>query len=622
MIARTSGPFAFEATVRSPFVFDLRAVGVFRMLLALTILFDQCVRLGDWQAFHSVAGLVSLADSRAWESAWLWSLYWLSDSPALPVVLEALRFVASIALLLGIRSRAAAFVLFAVLASLAARNPLVLQHGDRVLIVMTFFAAFLPLGERLSLSRLWFGGTSAPLYRSAATAAYAVQVLLVFFMAGILKTGDPWWPDGTAISMALHLEAFTSEFARLWRHWDWLVKPLTWFVFWLECLAPLLALVPSYYSRLVGLGALIALEIGIYLSLEVGLFPLISVVSLVPLAPPRLVDGIARLLSRRVDAEASDLVLFYDRDCRFCAFACRFLLAATATRGAEVREAQSDPVAARILDDDFAWSVAEHRAATRSRESGEAQDGYRQSWAAVLLVVARSPHPWLARLLPGLALGERLYAWIGRHRGAIGGVGGMAFGRGRTPGWHGEAGRFVAASALTVVLAWNVVTYPSQRESLDLRPLVEPLIATFNLKQYWNMFAPYPYLRDYWHAVPALARDGRRVDLLSGRPVSLEPPRDGPDRYGGYRWRKTVYRSQQRGELDRVAAYFCRTGRWAAFDVWEFGRDNLGVAATADAPYEAARVVRWRCEGAEDAAVEAFRADVDAWMPTVAPDEP
>ena len=257
-----SGPGStpFYPFDRSPFTFDLRAVGLFRILLALTILFDQAVRMGDWDAFHSAVGLVSLADARAWDSAWLWSVYWLSDGPWLPYVLEALRFVASIALLLGVRSRLAAFTLFALLASVAARNPLLLQGGDRVLVVMTFFAAFLPLGQRFSMTRLWFGEAHGTLYRSAATWAFAVQVLLVWFMSGILKTGEQWWSDGTAISMALHLEAFTSEFARLWRHWDWLVQPMTLFVFWLECLGPLLLLVPVLWCRIAGLVLLVGLE--------------------------------------------------------------------------------------------------------------------------------------------------------------------------------------------------------------------------------------------------------------------------------------------------------------------------------------------------------------------------
>ncbi|MYA15562.1 MAG: hypothetical protein F4Z28_01700 [Gammaproteobacteria bacterium] len=612
MIAALARPPQVHGPGRSPFLFDVRAVGVFRILLAGTILFDQLIRAADWRAFHSASGLVSAADSRAWDSPWLWSVYWLSDGPLLPMVLEALRFAATLALLFGVRSRLAAFVLFVLLASVAARNPLLLQGGDKVLIVMTFFAAFLPLGERFSLSRLWFGETSAPYVRSAATLAYAVQVLLVWFMAGLLKIGDPWL-DGSAVSMALHLEAFTTETARLWRHWDWLAQPLTLFVFWLECLAPLLALVPVLWCRLIGLAALVILEAGIFISIEAGLFPLISLVSLVPLVPLQIVNRLAAGLSRGRAATGTPLVLFFDGDCRFCAFACRLLLACCGARDAAMREARSDPIASRILEDHFAWSVVE----CAPGDAPPTAEGYRRGWEGVLMVVQRSPRPWLTRILPGSVRGERTYAWIGRNRHLFGRFGGAVFGHRSTAGWHGEAGRFATASALVVVLAWNAATLSAAHGRLDMRPLVAPLVGAANLKQYWRMFAPSPYYDDFWYVIPALARDGDRADLLSGRPVALRPPRDGPNRYGGYRWRKITFNSAQQGEFGRVVEYFCRNGLWAAVDLWEFRRPNLGVAATAETPYETTQLGRWRCDafegvdGVDENAVDAFRTEID-----------
>ena len=603
----------YDARGSSPFVLDVRAIGLFRVLLALTILCDQLIRFGDWQTLHSTQAMVSLADSRSWGSPWLWSLYWLSEAPLLPYVLEALRTLATLTLLFGIRSRLSAFALFVLLASVCARNPLILQGGDKVLVVMTFFACFLPLGERASLERLWFGAKSGNTCRSAGTAAYVIQVLLVWFMGGILKTGEQWWGSGTAVSMALHLEAFATEFARLWRGWDWLVQPTTFFVFWLECLAPVLALVPNYWSRLVGLLALIALEAGIWLSVEVGLFPLISVVSLIPLLPSRAVDLIARWWTGSGRARESDLVLFYDADCRFCAFACRLLLATCGVHGAVVREAQSDQRAARILDERFAWSVTRARRAEEQGRSAELDPDYRQGWEAVRFLVGRSGRSWLLPLVPGVARGEVLYSWIGRNRGVLGAAGRVTFGR-RAAGRIGAAGRLMASCALLAVLAWNLATYPSVRDWRDFRPFVAPAVGLLNLTQYWDMFGPHPYASDYWHIMPALARDGSRVDLLSGLPVSLDPPVDGPDHYGGYRWRKTIFRSLQRDEIGRVFRNFCRTGKWVAIDIWEFSRPNLGNAATADARYRVFRVGRWRCDDVDMDVVDAYRADVDAMM--------
>lgn len=601
------------ARPNSPFVLDARAIGLFRVLLALTVLCDQLIRLGDWHAFHSALGVVSLADSRSWESPWIWSLYWLSEGSLLPYVLEALRALATLTLLFGIRSRLSAFLLFVLLASVVARNPLIIQGGDKVLVVMTFFACFLPLGACYSLERLWFGGKPDFTCRSAGTAAYAVQVLLVWFMGGILKTGEQWWGSGTAVSMALHLEVFVTEFARFWRGWDWLVQPLTFFVFWLECLAPLLVLLPSYWSRVVGLLGLVALETGIWLSVEVGLFPLISVVSLIPLVPPRSVDRVSRWRTGRGGSNEPRLVLFYDRGCQFCIFACRLLLAVCGIRGASLREAQSDPAAARILDESFSWSVTRALNSEDETSAAELDPDYRQGWEAVRFLAGSSRRSWLLRVLPEATFGDRLYLSIGRNRGTLGLAGRVVFGR-AAPAGVGPFGRFSAAFALMVVVAWNLVTYPTVRNWNDLRPQVEPVIGLLNLMQYWDMFAPYPFTSDFWHVMPALARDGRRLDLLSGLPVSLDTPVDGPDRYGGYRWRKSILRSQQRDEMDRVFRYFCLRGTWAAIDLWEIGRPNLGTAATVDGLYVPYQVGRWRCDDVDDAAVDEFRAGVDAMM--------
>ena len=224
-----------------------------------------------------------------------------------------------------------------------------------------------------------------------------------------------------------------------------------------------------------------------------------------------------------------------------------------------------------------------------------------------------SRRPWLLRLLPEEPLGDRLYAWIGRRRGALGSAGRMTFGHNASTG-IGVVGRVVAAFALLLVLAWNLATYPAVRDWKDFRGLIEPAIGMLNLTQYWDMFAPYPYLSDFWHVMPALARDGREVDLLSGLPVRLEPPVDGPDHYGGYRWRKTIYRSLQRDEIDRVFRYHCLTGAWAAIDLWEFSRPNLGTAATGDGQYRVHRMGRWYCDDVNGDIVDLFQSRVDGMM--------
>ena len=162
----------------------------------------------------------------------------------------------------------------------------------------------------------------------------------------------------------------------------------------------------------------------------------------------------------------------------------------------------------------------------------------------------------------------------------------------------------------SIQLEGETTTYPFVREWWDLRHVVRPVVATLGIAQYWTMFAPRPCTRDAWHLAPGLSRDGRVVELLSGRELRIRPPVDGPRHYGGVRWRTAVFRSIKRRETDRVLRYWCRTGRWDAVELWEFRRANLGMAATADLPYEATRLAFWECDGADLARVEAFTDDV------------
>ena len=138
---------------------------------------------------------------------------------------------------------------------------------------------------------------------------------------------------------------------------------------------------------------------------------------------------------------------------------------------------------------------------------------------------------------------------------------------------------------------------PPLREVKDLSPYVVPLAATLNLLQYWGMFAPYPHLSDFWHVMPGLDRDGGWVDVFSGRPLALpalpedaparagapahpspvvaallaqpDPagrprmlfapvaPEDGPDHYGGYRWRKIAIRAALKRRINLLFRYYC-----------------------------------------------------------------
>ena len=562
------------------FELDTRAIGIFRIALGLVLLADQIVRLADWQALHGPDSLMAQEANHRWEGIWVWSVYWMSENRALPYVLEVIRAFATVGLILGIRSRMMAFIAFVIVSSVLNYNPLPLQGGDRVLAVMVFFAIFLPLGGRYSLESLWHGRDERKSLRSIGAAAYAIQVILVFFMAGILKTDPAWTSDFTAISMAVHLEDFATDLARLWRHWDPLSYTLTFIVIWIEWLAPVVALGPGLWARSIGVGALLALEIGIWLSLEVGLFPFISIVSLLPLIPGHWLD----LVVRSRGDQGKGWTLYYDRPCRFCLFTCRLLNAVSGWHQARIVPAQDDEGANAILDKHWSWSI---------RKDAEAD--YTWGWDAVRRMLEESGRGWIARRLPTGRNGDEWYRWIGERRETFGVAGARTFGRElrQAPGWTGET---VALIAITGVLAWNLATYPAVGKRVKFADTVDPLVSVLGLRQYWSMFAPKPYDEDWWVIGIGLNREGKVVNVFNGEPLpaQITPPRDGPAFHGGYRWRKIAKRSNQRNEMERVLRYWCRTGAWQAMDVWVVYRDNVGTSETIKGEYKTGR--QWQLE--------------------------
>jgi hypothetical protein len=98
----------------------------------------------------------------------------------------------------------------------------------------------------------------------------------------------------------------------------------------------------------------------------------------------------------------------------------------------------------------------------------------------------------------------------------------------------------LVVSALVTLLTfymilWNIGT---TRGKYRVPARLEWLGIAVKLDQMWNMFAPYPLIEDGWYVVDANLRNGTKVDLLTGRPVTFEKPEWVSATYKNERWRK------------------------------------------------------------------------------------
>lgn len=277
------------------FAIDLRSLALFRVAIACVLLSDLAVRAGDLVAHYTDDGVLprsALIDSDLlWHPANL-SLHLVNGSAVFQAVLFVVAGIAGFFLLVGYRTRLAAIVSWALLVSLQNRNPMILQGGDMLLRCALFWALFLPLGARWSLdaARRRDVGDAPESVFSAASVALLLQVALVYWQAAALKSGNEWIPDGTAVYYTLQIEQFVKPLGVFLRRFPELMKFLTFATWYWEALGPFLLFSPLFFVplRLFAIAGFIGLHVGLYFSMELGVFPFVSTVVMLPFLPTEL----------------------------------------------------------------------------------------------------------------------------------------------------------------------------------------------------------------------------------------------------------------------------------------------------------------------------------------------
>ena len=540
---------------KTVFGIDLRTLALFRIATALMILADLCSRSRDLTAHYSDAGILPRVALLQLSSGWPPSLHMLSGSAAIQAVLMTIAALIALAMLVGYRTRLATVASWLLLASLQARNPLLVQGGDNLLLLLLFWGMFLPLGARFSIDcALDRALAQAPHhYFSAATVALLVQVMSVYFFSALLKTAPQWWPEGTAVAYALNIDHLATPVAVWLRQFPTLLTALTYYVWLLELIGPVLIFSPLLFPwiRLTLQGLFVTMHVGFLLCLEIGLFPLVSIASLSVFTPSWVWD---RLQTRLHDARRSGLRIYYDDACDFCHKTCLILRTLLMLGKVPILKAQETAAIHREMVAHNSWVVVDH-------------DGTRfVRWAALALVFRRSPiFSLLGRLIGAgwfARTGDRLYQAVADHRGALGRFSAAALPY-RTTEVHATLVVNIVVVALTMLVLWvNVATLPFAARTLPAK--VAGLATTLALTQQWNMFAPAPAVHEGWFVVGGRTDQGMGVDVLHKAPGNLdfERPAVLAEEFSNYRWRKYLMRLAF--ELDPAyrtlyARYLCRT---------------------------------------------------------------
>ena len=292
-------PVSVVEALRARFGVDPRALAALRIGLGLLVLADVALRTRDLLAFYTDAGVLPrtlLVD--AFPALGRVSFHALSGTVQWTAALFCLIALAAVALVAGYRSRLAALALFVLLASLHARNPLVLYAGDSLLRRILLWSALLPIGARWGLDAVGerrsvdpAGDERPDRVASLATAGLLVQVVAVYAVNAVLKLRGEAWQSGEALRYVFGVDALTTGVGDALAGYPALLAfgAHAWLA--LLVVSPLLVLATGR-----GRTALVAAFAGGHLfmlaTLRIDLFPIISLVSLIPFLLPAVWDTV------------------------------------------------------------------------------------------------------------------------------------------------------------------------------------------------------------------------------------------------------------------------------------------------------------------------------------------
>lgn len=285
----------------SPFILDLRSVALLRILLGSAMLYDILARFRFVELFLTDDGGLSRIDLLATVNRpWSFSLYMIAGESGQVQVILALHAAAAIALLLGLYTRFASIICWALLVSLQHRNPLVLNGGDTLIALYAFWAMFLPLNARWSLDRLLARkgeGASLDLlkeneYHAIPGAAFMLQTVFVYAFAVLLKSGELWM-NGQAVGYAIRNLGMMESGGLWFQQFEW-AHPLSTYVTyhweWVGCLL-LLCPFANRILKMIAVLGFVAMHVVFEFMMDLALFPFISITGWLALLPSTFWDS-------------------------------------------------------------------------------------------------------------------------------------------------------------------------------------------------------------------------------------------------------------------------------------------------------------------------------------------
>lgn len=278
-----------KSKLKELFSLDIRSLALFRMGLALVVLWDLFVRTQDLTAFYTDDGVLPRSLLINILNDWNYTINLMSGLWQIQLVLVLVTAAFALALLVGYKTRIATIATWFFLLSLQLRNPIILQGGDNALKLFLFWGMFLPLEACWSLDmRLKKSKSPANQVLSGGTVALILQICFIYWFAALLKNDPAWRSSATAVWYSLSIEQYSTELGRYLLNYPLFLKAITHITFYLEAFGTFLAFSPFWTGplRLVTVAVFISFHVGLALTMELAHFPYICAVGWLAFLPP------------------------------------------------------------------------------------------------------------------------------------------------------------------------------------------------------------------------------------------------------------------------------------------------------------------------------------------------
>lgn len=294
---------------------DPRSLALCRILLGIITLLDGIYRFIYAGDFLSDGGIWSSEFVRTfgWQRGY-WSLYLLSSSDFWMYLLLVLQMLFSVLFIIGFGGKITQFLLWVLLVSVQNRNLYILQSGDDLLRIFLFFGLWTDMFDYFTVgikNRIRY----SYLRIHPANFLLLFQIFCVYSFTVILKFfGNDWLPDGKAVYFALSIDQIRYPAGDFLYSYPKLMKFLTYLVYIIELLIPILIFMPYKTEKARGWAFLLILfiHVGFALTMKIGFFPFVSMATSAILIPSgwwgRLSESF-QILTARYD---SDKFPFYN----------------------------------------------------------------------------------------------------------------------------------------------------------------------------------------------------------------------------------------------------------------------------------------------------------------------